>query len=63
MGTILPGHRSLLGRFDSLVLVPPAAYHYLSLLLGPLNTLDRQPCLSYDAIVQPARMLWLGSWL
>jgi phosphatidate cytidylyltransferase len=37
MGTTLSGHRGLLDRFDSLVLVPPAVYHFLSLHLGPLG--------------------------
>jgi phosphatidate cytidylyltransferase len=35
--TILSGHGGLLARFDSLVLVPPAVYHFLSLHLGPLG--------------------------
>jgi phosphatidate cytidylyltransferase len=36
-GAAVPGHGGLLDRFDSLVLVPPAVYHYLSLFLGPLG--------------------------
>ena len=37
IGHIIPGHGGLLDRFDSLVLVPPAAFHYLSLTLGPIG--------------------------
>lgn len=36
-GAVIPGHGGLLDRFDSLVLVPPAVFHYLSLHLGPLG--------------------------
>lgn len=37
IGAAIPGHGGLLDRFDSLVLVPPAVYHFLSLCLGPLG--------------------------
>lgn len=36
-GDIIPGHGGLLDRFDSLVLVPPAVFHFLSFHLGPLG--------------------------
>lgn len=36
-GGMVPGHGGLLDRFDSLVLVPPAVFHLLSLMLGPIG--------------------------
>jgi phosphatidate cytidylyltransferase len=37
VGAAIPGHGGFLDRFDSLVLVPPALVHYLSLFLGTLG--------------------------
>jgi len=37
LGVCIAGHGGWLDRFDSLVLVPPAVYHFLSYQLGPLG--------------------------
>jgi phosphatidate cytidylyltransferase len=34
-GAVIPGHGGLLDRFDGLLLVPPAVFHYVAVCLGP----------------------------
>jgi phosphatidate cytidylyltransferase len=45
-GAVIPGHGGLLDRFDRLVLVPPAVFHYLSLYNGPLGSGEVQRILT-----------------
>jgi phosphatidate cytidylyltransferase len=38
IGSVIPGHGGVLDRFNSLMLVPPAFFHYLALIWRPLGS-------------------------
>ncbi|MFO0914978.1 MAG: phosphatidate cytidylyltransferase [Pirellulales bacterium] len=46
IGHMIPAHGGLLDRFDSLVLIPPAAFHFISLYLGAIGADQPQRILS-----------------
>ena len=46
IGAVLPGMGGFLDRFDSLVLIPPAVFHYLSLILGPIGSTQAERILT-----------------